>query len=1186
MSTKNKKYAFKKFLIGGLLALSVFSTSFVASNLQNLKSEIFASYSQTQTLISNNDFSNYSTSSTPYVPNSWTYENPLSNQNIKAGVINVSESEFPTKSEDYKLSQNPGTVSGASTNKDDATFKHLMINSFLGRSRAGYTSGTFTLSANSYYQIEVILKTVDNAQASIYVNGLSNKKVDASITGIINYNWDTHYYIFIETNDFTTENVSLGLWLGGQSDDQVAQGAALFNKVSITQFSKTTFDSTIANANANTSKIVSLKNNVYIEDAIENANFSQASGEKSAIPGWKILESAQNDEKQHYKIVDTNGYNAQVDTVKGIANPGTNNMTTDSRVLYINNITESKFGLESSAFNLPQNEFYRLTVWTKSNANVGGGATLKLVEVNPNPDNTDFVATTASITCATTQTSAPALGDWSMNTFFIEGHPLKDSLVKLQIWLGEETATTGYVFVDNITLEKVSYAVFESASNAGAKKYSYNENNTGYTISNGNFNETKKSNTELTYPLAATNWELTTSNNVDPEQTTCGVVNTKDANFELLKNQFNTYGISIANPGLTPNQVITGATTANSSNNVLLIGNPVETTQSYSSQNFTLSASSYYKLSVLVNTQLSVANPSMDDCGAYVEIANENFPIYRENNIRTNSDWETKTIYFKTDVVEQSVTIKLALNNAQGYAFFDDVKLETSTETEFNALSKSTPKVDLSKEQFNLFDRNSTNVLNNLYNWSSSNSNNAIVKFGALNVSGNVDSVINISNPGSKTNENVLMIFALEDTNFKATQKSTYSLNVGEYYKISVNVKTVNISQEQHSYNEKNEIIPFGATIGLTGFDKNFTGINTQTDANYNNDYVTYTFYLSPDGSTTTGLELSMGTENNLAKGYAFFDEVTFAKIDEVEYLAAQNATENKNVIILNQVNPDKETETGSEFAGSEWNWIIIPTLLTGLAIVIALVGSMVRQFKFTKKPKIKTSYDRRKTLEVELNKRERIALRNEIISELNKEFLDIDGEIAELNSKLEQEKQKLIQLQNERKAEHNKVKQAIIIEKQLATKEFNEKMANLTDVSEKDKQKFEKQFNVLTQKLDKRAEKEDMLANKETGELEKLTAKHELKVKRLTDRQLFIKQEIERIEKEIEAIAKQEEIMWNEYRQAKEEAKQAKLEYLAEKRKQKQEKKAKQDTQSPLVTNAEDSTTQTEVTNNNEEDK
>ena len=56
MKYKNKKYGFKKFLVGGMLALSVFSTSFLVSNFENNNSPIYAHYTEQQTSISNNDF--------------------------------------------------------------------------------------------------------------------------------------------------------------------------------------------------------------------------------------------------------------------------------------------------------------------------------------------------------------------------------------------------------------------------------------------------------------------------------------------------------------------------------------------------------------------------------------------------------------------------------------------------------------------------------------------------------------------------------------------------------------------------------------------------------------------------------------------------------------------------------------------------------------------------------------------------------------------------------------------------------------------------------------------------------------------------------------------------------------------------------------------------------------------------
>ena len=45
MKTRNKKYGFKKFLVGGMLALSVFSTSFLVTNFENRNlNSVYANY--------------------------------------------------------------------------------------------------------------------------------------------------------------------------------------------------------------------------------------------------------------------------------------------------------------------------------------------------------------------------------------------------------------------------------------------------------------------------------------------------------------------------------------------------------------------------------------------------------------------------------------------------------------------------------------------------------------------------------------------------------------------------------------------------------------------------------------------------------------------------------------------------------------------------------------------------------------------------------------------------------------------------------------------------------------------------------------------------------------------------------------------------------------------------------------
>ena len=314
MKTKNKKYKFKRFLVGGMLALSVFSTSFLVSNFENnrFNAPVFANYQQVQTSISNSDFSSYSTSTDPYTPNNWTFENPLSNESIKYGVINVYDTVFPDKMSDYELTQNPGVPAGNPTQgSSDPLYKHLMINSYAGFGRAGYTSSSFTLDANSYYSITITLKTSDQAQASVYLSGLSKEDVNAEITNLTTFgSWET-YTIFVEPDEFTSEPATLELWLGSKEQNDTCQGYALFNKVTLTKYSESTYRKNLDNADKNLSKTVSLFTPTYV-DLINNPNFNEnASSETpNVINGWEIVEGT-NDETQMLKVVSTSNYNAR-----------------------------------------------------------------------------------------------------------------------------------------------------------------------------------------------------------------------------------------------------------------------------------------------------------------------------------------------------------------------------------------------------------------------------------------------------------------------------------------------------------------------------------------------------------------------------------------------------------------------------------------------------------------------------------------------------------------------------------------------------------------------------------------------------------------------------------------------------------------------------------------------------------
>ncbi len=1190
MKTRNKKHQFKRFLVGGMLALSVFSTSFLVSNFENQKFEpVYANYQSVENSISNNDFSSYSTSTTPYNPNNWTFNNPSGNDNIKSGVINVYDTNFADNKTDYELSENPNFPAGNPANgSSDSLYKHLMINSYAGFGRAGYTSNNFTLDSNSYYSISVSLRTNDQAKAAIYVSGLSDESVKSEITNISTFDtWET-YTIFIETNQFVSENATLELWLGSKEINDTCEGAVFFNKVVLTKYSKTTFNKNIETSDVNTTKVISLFKPTFVENAFKNSSFndSPAENESNIIPGWTTIESS-HDANQMLKVITTDNYNAEIDTEAGIANPGTNYQTEDSSILFMNNKTSGKQGIKSNEFTIKQNELYMISLWAKSNCSKGTGATFKLEQVKEDEEDEEFTAQTATLTVATTVTENASTNGWSQYKFFVEGHPLQDTKATLQILLGTaDSATEGYVFVDDISVQQISYATYTNGTTnaSNSTTYSYNSENTQFTVPNGNFNIAQKQNDTLTYPLKVSNWEHTKDENYDDEQNLTGVINTNSAHFKMLTDKIedDNLGVIINNPGLTPVQQINDATLENSSNNVLMIGNTIETSQSFKSDTFNLTASSYYKISMLVNTQFTTPLTN-DNAGVEITLANSLYTALNVKNINTEGEWKKVNFYVHVGTLATDFTLNLALNDVQGFAFFDDVQVFDSSETEYNAVKNGFEyKTNLDIETFDSFDLHDTvddTQLATVYNWTATNnSETKDVKYGVLDTSKNTALIFaGINNPLAVTGNNVLAIHSSDDTYFTMTAKQKIDISMDSFYEISVKVKTQYINQTNVKYDSNGNKIEYGAFIRLNGYEDTFTAINTERDEI--DGYATYTFLIRPTADAQTYVELGLGDENNLASGYAFFDDVQVNTLEEAAFNEKVANANIRTLILGDQKLPTENTDNGTEFTGNQFDWVLVPSLLTSLAIIIAIVGATVRRFKFTNKPKIKTKYDRRKTVEVDLNKRERIELRNEIIKELNSEYSDIDNEINALIAEFEAEKAEAKRLHDEKLRVYEQIKQTIILDREKATREYNDKLNATETLTEQDKAKYEKEFKAYMAKLDKRAALEAKKVNKKDNTIEILEAKHAARLKALQERKRYIEEEIARIEREIEEIAKQEEIMWNEYRKAKEEAKKQKLEYLAERRKEKEEAKARKHAEKENA-GSEETTEETKVEN------
>ena len=170
-----------------------------------------------------------------------------------------------------------------------------------------------------------------------------------------------------------------------------------------------------------------------------------------------------------------------------------------------------------------------------------------------------------------------------------------------------------------------------------------------------------------------------------------------------------------------------------------------------------------------------------------------------------------------------------------------------------------------------------------------------------------------------------------------------------------------------------------------------------------------------------------------------FIDSFSLTEINDEEYKAIVDRQENEkseNTLIIGSTDikeDEKEDETENEF-----DWVILPALFTALALIIAVVGFVVRRIKFKKWQRKKINeYDRNKTLYKDVVRREAQEKRDEILKAYNAELKEIESEIE----KLEEENRERLERQRGTKVDRK-------VENEF--KSYAKKHTSLTNKKEK----------------------------------------------------------------------------------------------------------------------------------------
>lgn len=541
--------------------------------------------------ISNGEFGETSETDGVTTPSSWTGSvyGSTTEGSVKKQVVDVSKLDDALIKDldikdyitEYGMINTPfGKTSLPQFADSDANA--LFIGS-VSNATYGFASTSVSLSADSYYVIGVYVKTSDFGSeqgASIRISGMEN---DIQINNIntveyyrnagvdehsVNndkendYGW-VEYNFYIETSTMSAPSVTVNLMLGSSytytgSDGEEkttyrgAAGFALFDHVTVTQYSQSAFDDMLEGA--------AISNEKTFDDMFEDRTYFVDKDETSLLysENDSVLLSVDADgnildpDDPEYAANEIgsfeNGHSAWtsveqapggmitgtfgvIDESKGINTsediPYSPDGDTNGKIAFISSeydtINETfkpaVTGVRSPSFVIERHKNYRIGVYVKT----VGGETASLAvsgyEYRGALDNPDDPVNHGkgqllSVTSLTEGDSANSTHyGWKQVAFYIKGSAFADYSISLELWLGkrgtdgaDNEKASGIAMFDGIVIEEITQSEYSTNSGSGTS-VTFDAAEPENDINNGSFNEIEDYD-EYNEPFVPSDWTL------------------------------------------------------------------------------------------------------------------------------------------------------------------------------------------------------------------------------------------------------------------------------------------------------------------------------------------------------------------------------------------------------------------------------------------------------------------------------------------------------------------------------------------------------------------------------------------------------------------------------------------------------------------------------------------------------
>ncbi|MCI8458320.1 MAG: hypothetical protein HFE46_01460 [Clostridia bacterium] len=598
--------------------------------------------------------------------------------------------------------------------------------------------------------------------------------------------------------------------------------------------------------------------------------------------------------------------------------------------------------------------------------------------------------------------------------------------------------SSGIAFFDNVTVEEISpkdYADHSGNGNAtvdfdtqaaidGSERPSFDT--TG--ITNGDFYQIDTydydpngadADRSFRYPIAPASWSQFTPDTAETTGYAPYPVETDDISAGIIPTDAQTFSLCKEKGWLDAGTI----NPAEGVGSVLMLHSPVRTAFCYRSSTFTATANTPGAVSV----RLWADGMQSDDYGASLVLKDGSRILATIEGIKNTDKFNTYTFYIEPDTSDaQNLSVEIWLGNGErvrneaksklsaGYVYVQNVSYanlgdseDADAATALFAEKKAACEKDLlagrpltraaysfKNVDFMAYDAYDDNFVKYPYDWSLTvNENAETVTYGIFNPNNRTDASYAyvpkefVNSPNNNSN-GILFMHNKMPAYSTMRYNGSVSLEADKYYRVDVSLR-VDLPESQDRAQAK------GVTLALADTAHAFKDIRetiTRPDDYVTDTFRTYSFYINPgSAATTVSLTVSMG-ESDYSKqssGYVYINSITYTDINDVIFTEATEETEKRDkdktynesyryalvadLSIEQEEDTDNETEE-SKPSESSFNWLLIPSILFAVAILIAIIGFIVvkaMEKKAAKKGVVekKASYDRAATLNKEYNK-------------------------------------------------------------------------------------------------------------------------------------------------------------------------------------------------------------------------